>query len=157
GRRDDADVGLAYLAVGTEAFVFSVVEEREEHRLDVRRKLADLVEEEGAAVGTLDRAERRADRARERCLFGTEALGTKELADEHRAVPRDEGAGTPGVPMVAAGQAVLAHARWADEEQAHAPTGCLDDGVMNAADARRREDHPLAARMLLGREDGVLG
>ena len=55
-----------------------------------RRHLADLVEEEHAAVGLLDAARLGADGAGERAALVAEQLRLEQLIGQRRAVDRDE-------------------------------------------------------------------
>src|SRR6185295_2438521 len=64
--------------------------------LDVERHLADLVEEQRAAVGALDQALLGGDRAGERAALVAEQLALEQLAAERRAVEPDERAGAAG-------------------------------------------------------------
>ena len=62
----------------------------QELHLAIRLHLADLVEEQGAAVGELDQPRLGPDRAGERALLVTEQLGLEDLARERAAVNRYE-------------------------------------------------------------------
>src|SRR5262249_55155491 len=88
-RRDDAHLHLLRF-VATDGAHFARLERAEEHRLDIDGQLADLVEEQGAAVRRLERAEARVRGARERSAPGTEELAREELARDRSAVHGDE-------------------------------------------------------------------
>src|SRR5690606_37712374 len=70
-------------------------EEAEELRLRGRRELADLVEEERAAVRELDLPAHATIGAREGAALVSEELALDELARERGAVDGDEGAVLP--------------------------------------------------------------
>src|SRR3989304_2470193 len=72
----------------------------EELDLAVGLHLADLVEEQSAAVGELDEAGLRRDRAGEGASFVAEQLGFQHAARERAAVDRHEGARSPGRALV---------------------------------------------------------
>ena len=65
-------------------------EEAQELRLDGRLELADLVEEQRAALGRADDARKRVDRAGERAAPVAEELALDELARHGGAVERHE-------------------------------------------------------------------
>jgi hypothetical protein len=71
---DDADVRVAR-PCAAEALELPFLEHAQQLRLDVGRHLADLVEKQDAAVGLLDPAGPRRDRAREGAAFVAKQLG----------------------------------------------------------------------------------
>ncbi len=78
-------------------------------------QLADLVQEQRAAVRLLERALVRADRAGERALLVAEQLALDELLADRRAVHRDERAlGARAAGVDGAGDQLLAGARLAE-------------------------------------------
>src|SRR5688572_33331528 len=66
------------------------LERAEERRLDIQRKLTNLVEEERPAIGFVEGAAPGVDRTRERALLVTEQLAEHELAADRSAVDRHE-------------------------------------------------------------------
>ena len=89
-RGDDAHVDRDGL-VAADALERPLLEHAEELHLHGRRDLADLVEEERAAVGLLEAADAPLVRAGERALLVAEELALEERLGERRAVERDEG------------------------------------------------------------------
>ena len=63
-----------------------LLEDAEQRDLRARRDVADLVEEERAALGHLEAAATTRDGAGERALLVAEELGEEERLDERRAV-----------------------------------------------------------------------
>ena len=82
--RDDAHVDLDR-AVLTDGPHLALLQHAQELGLDRRRQLADLVEQDGAAVGLAEQARARLDGAGEGALGVAEQLGLGELG---RAAPR---------------------------------------------------------------------
>jgi hypothetical protein len=70
-RGDDADIGLQRL-VAADATELARLEDPQEHRLDVQRQLADLVEEDGPPVGALEGPLALCDGSRERSALVAE-------------------------------------------------------------------------------------
>ena len=116
GRGDDADVGAARLRFA-DALVFALLEEAKQFRLDFRRQFADFVEEQRAAVGGGDFAERVDDRAGKGAFGVPEQLALEELARKRRATDGDErGFALRAARMDFAGEHALAGAAWAEKE-----------------------------------------
>ena len=88
-RADDPAVG-ADGGRAADALERALLEDAEERDLRARRDVADLVEEERAALGHLEAAAAARGGARERALLVAEELGEEERLDEGRAVDRDE-------------------------------------------------------------------
>ena len=89
-RGDDADVDLHVLAGRRGAGSISSCEHAEELHLEVQRQLADLVEEERAAVGLLEEAAAVGRRVGERALLVAEELALEEVLGDGAAVDGDE-------------------------------------------------------------------
>src|SRR5262249_12026779 len=88
-RGDDADVdGL--LALTAESLEAMLLEEAQELPLQLRRQLADLVEEDGAARRRLEPAGLVLPRAGEGALHVAEELALDQVLGERRAADRDE-------------------------------------------------------------------
>src|SRR6185437_17060324 len=85
------------------------------------RQLADLVEEEGAAVGGLEEADLLVARAREGAALVAEQLGFDELLGQRRAVDGDERlVGARPVEMQRACDQLLAGAGLAEDQHRRA-------------------------------------
>ena len=77
-------------ARAAEAHELALLEHAQQLGLDRRRHLADLVEEQHAAVGLLDASRLGGDRAGERAALVAEQLRLEQLVGQRRAVDRDE-------------------------------------------------------------------
>ena len=77
-----------------------LLQHAEQFRLHGQRDLADLVEEDGAAVGQLEPPLALADGAGERPLLVAEQLALQQRLGQRRAVHRDERVATPGRRVV---------------------------------------------------------
>ena len=88
-RGDDAHVGDELLAPA-DALEGAVLQEAEELALDVRGHVADLVQEQRAAVGQLEFAPPPADGAGKRAALVAEQLGFDQFLGNGRAVDFDE-------------------------------------------------------------------
>ncbi len=99
GRRDQPHVGrpLGRLA---DPLVPPLLEEPQQLRLQRERQVADLVEEERAALGRGHLAARVADGAGEGALHVAEQLALQQLGAEARATDRHERPGGPAAPAV---------------------------------------------------------
>ena len=98
-RRDDADVRLDLLDAAHPAEP-PLLEDAEDLRLEGRRHVPDLVEEERAAVRELHEPLLGPLRVRERALLIAEELAFEEVLGERAAVHLDEGALAPRAPVV---------------------------------------------------------
>ena len=87
---DDAHVGLDRL-VAADAVELAVGQHAQQPRLQVRRHVADLVEEQRAAVGLLEAAAPLRLRAGEGAALVAEQLGLEQVLRDRRGVDRDEG------------------------------------------------------------------
>jgi hypothetical protein len=88
-RADEADVGLAR-DVAAEPLEFARLQDAQELHLSRGREIADLVEEERAAVGFLETADAQLFRARIGARLGAEKLGLEQLVGQAAGVDLDE-------------------------------------------------------------------
>src|SRR4051812_10131513 len=93
--------------VGADAADLAALEGAQELRLQLERQLADLVEEDRAAAGLLERADPAIDRAGERALLVAEELAEQELARHRAAVDDDERAVGAPAALVDRGRGLL--------------------------------------------------
>jgi hypothetical protein len=123
-----------------------VLQEAEELDLEGRRQLADLVEEEGAAVRRLDAAAALGVGAGEGALLVAEELALEQRLRDRRAVDGHEGPRGPrGEPVDRAGRDLLARAALAREEDGGIDGRHLADRGEHLLHARARPEHPLEA------------
>ena len=133
-RGDEAHVDRDLVAAA-DAAEAPPLERPEQRRLERGRELADLVEEEGAAVSALERALVTAIGAGERALFVAKELARDERGRERAAVDDDERATRARALIVErARDQLLARAGLADEEHGRV-------GLGGAADARHEPAH----------------
>src|SRR5262249_33508400 len=118
-RGDDADVdGLR--AIAAEPLEAMLLEEAEELALQLRRQLADLVEEDGAARRGLEPPGLVLPRTREGAFHVPEELALDQVLGERRAPDRDERSGRARAPAVdRRREHVLSGAALAGEQQRH--------------------------------------
>ena len=135
-RGDDADVDLDRLAAA-DALELALLEHAQHLRLRVRVHVADLVEEQRAAIGELELAAALLGRAGERALLVAEQLALDQLGRDRRAVELHER------PVLALG--VLVH-RARDELLA----GAVLAGDQHAPGARRGLRHLIEDRLHRG-------
>ena len=90
GGGDHADVGGRLDAIGADAPDLAVLEEAEHQRLHAQARLADFVEEDGAAVGELEQAGLVAVGAGEAAAHMTEQLRLEQRIGNRGAVERDQ-------------------------------------------------------------------
>src|SRR6185503_18901082 len=116
GRGDDAHVDVLRRR-GADRADLPLLERAEELRLERRRRLRDLVEEERAPVRDLEEALLLVDRAGERALLVAEELALEQALGERRAVLRDEElVAAPGAVVHGRGDELLARAGLALDE-----------------------------------------
>ncbi len=116
GGRDDAHVDRPR-AIGAEPANGVILEHTEEADLECRGHVANLVEEERAAVRLLEHAAAGPVGTREGALVVAEELRLEERARDGAAVDRDERAGAPRrAAMDREGDELLAGARLARDE-----------------------------------------
>jgi hypothetical protein len=89
GGGNDAHVGF-HLFVPAHAVKLAVLQHAQQSCLQARRHVADLVQEQGAAVGLFEAALALMGGAGERPLFMTEELGFEQLAGNGGDVDCDE-------------------------------------------------------------------
>ena len=89
GGGEEAHVGMQLL-VAADAREGAFLQEAQEFDLSLHGQVADLVEEERAAVRGFGASDASADRARERAFFVSEELAFDEIFGEGGAVQRDE-------------------------------------------------------------------
>ena len=104
------------LHVRADAADDAVLQDAEELDLHRRRRLADLVEEDRAAVGLVEQPALLADGAGERAALVAEELGLEQRLGEGAAVDRDELPAAAGVVVDGAGDQLLAGARLAGDQ-----------------------------------------
>src|SRR5204862_7876471 len=108
----------------TESLELVFLKDAQDLGLGARVHVADLVEEQGAAVGELELAATLVGGARECALLVTEELALDELGGDRGAIELDEGAvGALGVIVDRAGDELLAGAVLARDQDA-AGGGC---------------------------------
>ena len=95
GGGDDADVGLDRRAAA-DGRVFALLQHPEQARLRLHRHVADLVEEQRAALGLLEAARRARVGAGEGALLMAEQLALDQVARDRRHVDGDE---RPGLAL----------------------------------------------------------
>ena len=124
GRADDPGVDRDRLAAA-DPLDHPLLQEAQQFHLQRQRDVADLVEEQGAAMGHLDLALGGLDRPGEGALFIAEQLRLEQILRNGRAVDRDEAAHPPPARLVdAARQQFLAGA--GSPEQHHRDVGIGD-------------------------------
>ena len=87
--RDDAHVD-AHRNLSADAIELAFRQHAQQPRLQLRRHVADLVEEQRAAVGLLEAPATQLIGAGERALLVTEQLRLQQVRGERRRVERDE-------------------------------------------------------------------
>jgi hypothetical protein len=138
GGGEDADIDLDG-AGAPDPFELAFLEDAQEFGLDDGGDFADLVEEEGPAVGELEAALALGDGAGEGAFFVAEELAFDEVFGDGGAIEGDEGAGVAGAFAVErAGDELLAGAAFALDE----------DGGVGAGDAAEEGPEFLDGRAL---------
>ena len=125
----DADINADGVPAA-DAADLALLEGPEELGLDAAGGLADLVQEDGAAVGLLEPARLGLEGAGEGAALVAEELALGEGVGDGGAVDGDEGAGVAGAPGVdEAGDQLLARAGLAfDEDGGVSPPDLIEDG-----------------------------
>src|SRR6266576_902788 len=107
-------------------FDFPLLQDAQQRDLRLGGQVADLIEENGAAVGSLEPSQASLQRAREGALFVTEELGRNEGLLYGRAVHPDERLRRPSRPLVnSARDELLAGTRFAKDEDRRIGRGDL--------------------------------
>ncbi len=110
--------------------------------LQLRRHVADFIEEQRAAVGLFEAAATQCIGAGERTFFVTEQFGLEQIRSECGRVQRDEGlAGARAVTMQGAGDQFLARAGFAGDQHGHAGARQPADGAKHFLHRRRLSQH----------------
>ena len=141
GGADDPGVDRDRLAAA-DPLDHPLLQEAQQLDLQRQRDVADLVEEQRAAMGELDLALGGLDRAGEGALLVAEQLGLEQVLGDRGAVDRDEAAAAAPARLVdAAGEQLLAGA--AGAEQHHRDVGIGDplDGARDLRHFGRGGDH----------------
>ena len=126
-------------AVAADALELALLQHAQELRLQLERELADLVEEERAAVGELEAPVRRCSRAGEGALLVAEELALDERRRERRAVDRDERPAAARARLVdRARDELLAGAGLAEEQHGRRRRRDLAELAEDRRAARRR-------------------
>src|SRR6185369_11592088 len=99
GRRDDAHVH-ALRGHPADRLEHAVLEHAQQLHLQLRAHVADLVEEDRAAVGQTEPAHARADRAREGAALVTEHLALEQILRYRAAMHRDQALQAPPAARV---------------------------------------------------------
>jgi hypothetical protein len=136
---DDPDLH-ALLPRGTHGSDGTDLERAQEAGLKRARELADLIEEQRAAVGLLEHAEAALRRAREGALLVAEQLAFDELGGDRAAVQRHEGAAAAALIVESARDQLLAGARFSDDEHRQASGADTGDALTDRAHGARRPD-----------------
>ena len=92
GRGHDADVH-AYGPLAADSYHLAILHDAQQPHLRGWRQFADLVEEQGSAIGLLEPAFAARGGAGERALLVAEELRVDELGRDRAAVDAAEGAG----------------------------------------------------------------
>ena len=137
-----------------EALELLLLQHAEQLGLQLRRDVADLVEEQRPLVGQLEAADLLADGAGEGALLVAEQLALQQPGGDGRAVELDEGAVPPRAQLVqGAGDEFLARARFAPNEHGGVGGGdgldLLQDPAQGGALADDLPEVVLGADLLL--------
>src|ERR1700761_3505111 len=141
GGADDADIDLLG-DVAADALDAAALDEAQQLDLERGVHLANLVEEQGAAVGEGGGAGPCRDRAGEGALHMAEDLALHQLLGDSAAIEGDEGlVAAVGAAMDRLGGDLLADTAFAgDEDGGAALGGALDDGVGGLHRQRRADE-----------------
>ena len=155
---DQADVDATGLAARAEALDLALLQHAQELDLHVAGDLADLVEEQRAAVRGLEPAIARGGGAGERALLVTEQLGLEDRLGDRGAVHRDHRAlRASAVVVQCAREQLLAGAALAEEQHGRLARRGLHHDVHRPAPRQRRADDRATALLgELGLEAAVL-
>ena len=138
---DDAHVRL-HRCVPADAVVLAVGEHAQQAHLQIGRHVADLVEEQRAALGLLEATAARGLRAGERAALVTEQLGLEQVLRNRRRVDRDERPRRAGaVPVQRTGDQLLARTRFAGDQHGDVRLREPPDGAKHFLHRRRLPEH----------------
>ena len=158
GGGDEADVGPDRV-VAAEALEPAVLQEAEHLGLGGRRHVADLVEEDGAAVGLLELADPAAVGAGEGALLVAEELALQEGLGDGGAVDGQEGGlAAEAVLIDGPGDQFLAGPALAGDQDGHVLAGGAADGLVDRLHGGRPAHDPVGGRvggLLLVVEEGA--
>ena len=153
GRGDDAHVDR-HVVVGADAADLAALEHAQQLGLQVEAQLADLVEEDRAAVRGLEHALARGDRAGEGAALVAEELALEQLGRHRAAVDDQERLVAPAAAAVdRLGGDLLAGAGLALEQDGRVAGAGLAEHVEDRLHGLRTADHAtksLATRMRVG-------
>ena len=138
---DHADVGLDRLDAA-EALELAELDHPQQLDLEVRREVADLVEEDRAAVGPFEAAELSLDGPGEGPLLVAEQLAFEQRLGQGGAVDLDERLVRPQAVVVdGVGDEVLARAALAADQHGRVAVGHLLDQPVHLLHRVARADH----------------
>ena len=142
----DAHVGRDRL-VPADALELLLLQHAQHLGLRGRGHVADLVEEERAAVGLLELADALPVGAGERALLVAEQFALEQRLGDRGAVDRQERlVGAVGVLVDRAGDQFLAGAALAEDQHGHVLGGDAADGLVDLLHGRRAADDRVGAR-----------
>ena len=137
GGSDDAHID-AHRGLAADAIEFAFGQHPQQARLQRRRHVADLVEEQRAAVSLLETPAALRVGAGERAFLVAEELRLQQLRGDRRGVERDERPrGARAVVVQRAGHELLAGARLAGDEHRRRGTRQPPDGAEHLLHRRR--------------------
>ena len=150
GGGDDAHVQLD-VATPAQAFHPAFLQHAQQLGLQAERQLADLVEQQGAAVGQFELARLAVHRAGESTALVAEQQGFEHRLGDRRAVHRDEGRlGGRAEAVDVAGHQLLAGAGFAADQHRHAGQRHALGHGQQAPAGGRLADQALAGQSGLG-------
>ena len=159
GRRDQPHVSADRL-VAADALEGLLLEHAQHLGLGGRRHVADLVEEEGAAVALLELADAAAVGAGEGALLVAEQLALQQVLGDGGAVQRQERRLGAGAVLVdGTGDQFLARAALAGDQHGECLVGDSADRLVRFLHPRAVADDGLARELIVGRrlrDDGRL-
>ena len=141
GRTHDPGVDCDRLA-SADPLDHPLLQESQQLDLKRQRNVADLVEEQCPAMGELDLALGRLDRAGEGALFVAEQFGLEQVFGDRRAIDRDEAAAAAPARLVqAAGEQFLAGPARAEQHDRNVGIGDALDRAGDLQHLGRRRHH----------------
>ena len=132
-RRDDAHVA-ANGPIAADPLETALLQHAQQLDLHLQRHVADLIEEQRAALGEFEASEAGRQRAGEGALFVTEQLAFQKIGGNRAAIDRHERMpGAPGQFMDVAGDHFLAGSRLAENQHIGIEGSDLLDQAMHGA------------------------